>query len=155
MFEEDVIAEIPRLRGYARKLTRNAADADDLLQSTILKALSKRHLFTQGSNVRAWMFTIMHHSRASEVRRSVNHSLLLLEGNDPFSTHNSDPELRLLMLDIVEELGRLPPSTRRIIEGIAAGVSYAEIARRENVPIGTVRSRLWRGRAKLREFAEA
>jgi RNA polymerase sigma-70 factor (ECF subfamily) len=146
MFEDDVIAGIPRLRGYARKLTRNLVDADDLLQSTILKALSKKHLFKPGSNVRAWMFTIMHNLRASDVRRSANHSFLL-EGNDPFPTRNSDPEVQLLMRDVVEELGLLAPSTRRIIEGITAGMSYDEIGRRENVPIGTVRSRLSRGRA--------
>jgi RNA polymerase sigma-70 factor, ECF subfamily len=152
-FEDDVVATIPRLRGYARKLTRNLVDADDLVQSTILKALSKQHLFKPGSNVRAWMFTIMHNLRASDVRQSVNHSFLW-EGNDPFPAPNSDPEVQLLMREVVEELGRLSPSTRRIIEGVTAGMSYDEIGRRENVPIGTVRSRLSRGRAKLREFAE-
>jgi RNA polymerase sigma-70 factor (ECF subfamily) len=153
MFEDDVVAAIPRLRGYACKLTRNLGDADDLVQSTILKALSKKHLFEPGSNVRAWMFTIMHNLRASDVRLSANHSFLL-EGNDPFHTPNRDPEVQLLMREVVEELGRLSPSTRRIIECVTAGMSYDEVGRRENVPIGTVRSRLSRGRARLREFAE-
>jgi RNA polymerase sigma-70 factor, ECF subfamily len=154
MFEDDVVAQIPKLRGYAHKLTRNAADADDLLQDTMLKALSKKHLFAMDTNVRSWLYTIMHNLRVSNIRKPANSSVLLLGEDDPFTACNTDPYLRILMLEVVEELERLPPSTCRIIAGATSGLSYAQIARRENIPVGTVRSRLWRGRAKLREFAE-
>jgi RNA polymerase sigma-70 factor (ECF subfamily) len=154
MFEDDVVAQIPKLRGYAHKLTRNAADADDLLQGTMLKALRKKHLFAMGTNVRSWLYTIMHNLHVSNIRNPANSSVLLLGEDDPFYACNTDPDLRILMLEVVEELERLPPSTRRIIKGIAAGLSYEQVARRESLPIGTVRSRMWRGRAKLREFAE-
>lgn len=152
-FEDDVVAMLPKMRGYARKLTMNNADADDLIQVTILKALSKKHLFTPGTSLSAWMFTIMHHCHTSGVRQATNHSALLNKSN-PFPVCNSDAEINILVREVSEEFKRLPAQTQRIIVANLAGVSYDEVAKRENIPVGTVRSRLSRGRARLREFAE-
>ena len=63
--------EIPRLRRYARALTRNAERADDLVQETLLRAISKRHLWQMGTDLRAWLFTIMHNQHVNLVRRAV------------------------------------------------------------------------------------
>ena len=60
-------SEIPRLRRYARALTRNPAKADDLVQSSLVRALEKQHLWQPGSNLRAWLFTILHKDRKSVV----------------------------------------------------------------------------------------
>src|SRR5438105_2100663 len=62
-------SEIPRLRRYARALTRNTAKADDLVQSSLVRALEKQHLWQPGSNLRAWLFTILHNQHVNDVRR--------------------------------------------------------------------------------------
>src|SRR5712691_4315765 len=64
-------AEIPRLRRYARALTRDVGRADDLVQSCLTRALAKRHLWQPGTDLRAWLFTILHNQHVNDVRRSV------------------------------------------------------------------------------------
>src|ERR1700730_15474344 len=68
--------EIPRLRRYARALTRNTAKADDLVQSSLVRALEKQHLWQPGSNLRAWLFTILHNQHVNEVRHSLRQTSL-------------------------------------------------------------------------------
>src|SRR5579864_6687624 len=69
-------AEIPRLRRYARALTRDGARADDLVQNCLLRAIAKQHLWQPGTNLRAWLFTILHNQNVNDVRRAVH------EGNN-------------------------------------------------------------------------
>ena len=64
-------AEIPRLRRYARALTRDVARADDLVQSCLTRAVAKQHLWQPGTDLRAWLFTILHNQHVNDVRRSV------------------------------------------------------------------------------------
>src|SRR5213592_4783932 len=66
-----VEAEIPRLRRYARALTRDATRADDLVQSCLTRAVAKQHLWQAGTDLRAWLFTILHNQHVNDVRRSV------------------------------------------------------------------------------------
>ena len=67
-------SEIPRLRRYARALTRDAARADDLVQSCLVRALAKRHLWQEGTDLRAWLFTILHNQHVNDIRRSARDS---------------------------------------------------------------------------------
>src|SRR5437588_5327866 len=69
-FHRRLEGEIPRLRRYARALTRNAVRADDLVQDTLARALHKEHLWQPGTNLRAWLFTIMHNQNVNEVKRA-------------------------------------------------------------------------------------
>ena len=70
-FHHRLEGEIPRLRRYARALTRNAVRADDLVQETLVRALHKEHLWQPGTDLRAWLFTIMHNQNVNEIRRTI------------------------------------------------------------------------------------
>ncbi len=142
-----ITVELPRLRRYARRLA--GADADDLVQDTVLMALCKSHLFLEG-DLRAWLFTIMHNSYVTGVRLSARRATVGLDEN---IACDSTAEAHVFARDVIGEIRRLLPERRRVIERLALGASYAEIARRERLPIGTVRSRIARGRNKLRQFA--
>src|SRR5260370_8489538 len=73
--------EIPRLRRYARALTRNAVRADDLVQETLVRALYKGHLWQPGTDLRAWLFTIMHNQNVNEIRRAIRDDATVNLGN--------------------------------------------------------------------------
>jgi len=102
-------AEIPRLRRYARALTRDVTRADDLVQSCLARAVAKQHLWQPGTDLRAWLFTILHNQHVNDVRRSVREASSI-------------------------ELSEAPQLTVH------------------EIPVGTVRSRLSRGRDQLRQL---
>lgn len=150
--------EIPRLRRYARALTHDVSRADDLLQETLVRAIAKQHFWRWGSNLRAWLFTIMHHQNADLVRRSVREGraveiddTVALPDTRPFGTAATDPAWRLPVRDLERALARIREEQRRVILLIALeSISYEEAAAILDVPIGTIRSRLSRGRTALR-----
>jgi RNA polymerase sigma-70 factor, ECF subfamily len=143
--------EIPRLRRYARALTRDRERADDMVQTCLLRALAKQHLWAPGSDLRAWLFTILHNERVSELRRSVreevrNESAVALLTPAPMRSDD-----RLDLRDVDRAVGKLPDRQRAILLLIARdGMSYGQVAAVFNLPVGTVRSRLGRARAALR-----
>jgi RNA polymerase sigma-70 factor (ECF subfamily) len=145
-------SEIPRLRRYARALTRDPTGADDLVQSCLVRALTKQHLWREGTDLRAWLFTILHNLHVNEVRRSARDGAAIpvedVEMALPAKESASDC-LRLRDLD--RALGRLPEEQRQIVllAGLE-GMRYEQIARILDIPVGTVRSRLSRGRETLR-----
>jgi RNA polymerase sigma-70 factor (ECF subfamily) len=147
-------AEIPRLRRYARALTRDAARADDLVQSCLVRALAKRHLWQEGTDLRAWLFTILHNQHVNEVRRSA-HGGTEVPVEDVVAAlpvgENATGALQLR--DLHRALGRLPETQRQVILLVGLeGMRYEQVAQILNIPIGTVRSRLSRGRETLREL---
>ncbi|MGA8758738.1 MAG: sigma-70 family RNA polymerase sigma factor [Stellaceae bacterium] len=144
--------EIPRLRRYARALTRDTSRADDLVQSCLLRAVAKQHLWQEGTDLRAWLFTILHNQHVNDVRRSAR------EGNAipveevaaalPVTANVYDS---LQLRDFNRAIGRLPDEQRQVILLVALeGMRYEEVAEVLGIPIGTVRSRLSRGRETLR-----
>ena len=145
-------SEIPRLRRYARALTRDPGRADDLVQSCLVRALTKQHLWREGTDLRAWLFTILHNLHVNEVRRSARDGAAVpvedVEMALPAKESASDC-LRLRDLD--RALGRLPEEQRQIVllAGLE-GMRYEQIAQILDIPVGTVRSRLSRGRETLR-----
>ena len=144
-------AEIPRLRRYARALTRDVNRADDLVQSCLTRAVAKQHLWQYGTNLRAWLFTIMHNQRVNDVRRSVRdgNNVELTEATQLTVESNAIPTLELR--DLETAIGKLPPEQRQAILLVGLeGMAYEEAAKVLNVPVGTVRSRLSRGRDQLR-----
>jgi RNA polymerase sigma-70 factor, ECF subfamily len=144
--------EIPRLRRYARALTHDAARADDLVQSCLVRALTKQHLWQDGSDLRAWLFTILHNLHVNEVRRSARDGAAIqveeVAAALPVKESASDS---LRLRDLHRALGQLPEEQRQIIllAGLE-GMRYEQIAQILDIPIGTVRSRLSRGREALR-----
>jgi RNA polymerase sigma-70 factor (ECF subfamily) len=146
-------AEIPRLRRYARALLRDSFRADDLVQNTLTRAIAKQHLWQVGTDLRAWLFTIMHNQHVNEVRRSVREGTSVDVEQVPTLTVPSNAEPSLQLRDLELALGKLPVEQRQVILLVGLeGMQYDEVATLLNVPVGTVRSRLSRGRDQLRRL---
>ncbi len=157
MSERDrlIVAEIPRLRRYARALTGDPAEADDLVQDSLERAWSRFHLWRRGSNLRAWMFTIMHNLHANAVRKaSARPPTIPLD--EARAAEGPRQEDAVEFRGLARALAKLPDEQRQVILLVGLEeMSYAEAARVLGVPIGTVMSRLSRGRERLRGLMDA
>jgi RNA polymerase sigma factor (sigma-70 family) len=140
---------IPRLRRYARALVGERSGADDLVQDTLERAWTKLHLYRRGTDLRAWLFTVMHNVHVNRVRAE--------RVNDPLG--DEMPELAqrgtqpdaLIVRDLDRAVARLPADQRAVLLLVTLeDMSYEEVARTLGIPIGTVMSRLSRAREKLR-----
>ena len=141
---------IPRLRRYARALTGDRNAADDLVQDTLERALSRLHLWRQGSDLRAWLFTIMHNIYVNQTRSRIRHPHEALDESAAEALHDREPDWAELR-DINDALSRLPGDQRAVL--LLVGLeqfTYGEAAQVLEVPLGTVMSRLSRGRERLR-----
>ena len=150
-----ILAEIPRLRRYARAMLGDRAAADDLVQDTLERAWARCALWRAGSDLRAWLFSIMHNLRVDQLRRpSVpTHSLDEEEFEVPTRATQSD---RLEVRDLESALLQLPDEQREVLLLVALeDLGYAEIASTLGIPVGTVMSRLARGRERLRLLIES
>jgi RNA polymerase sigma-70 factor (ECF subfamily) len=152
-FCQKIEAEIPKLRRYARALTRDEAAADDLVQECLVRALAKQHLF-QGGNLRAWLFTVLHNQYVNQVRRAVREgAVVTISETEPSLARGANQGSRLELRDLDRGLARLPEEQRAVILLIGLeGMSYEEAAEIVGVPVGTIRSRLSRGREMLRRL---
>jgi len=132
----------------------DVSTADDLVQDTLARAVAKQHLWQPGTNLRAWLFTVMHNQYVNYVRRTAREGTAI----DIEDVHNllvspSDPTVSLLLRDLRRGLARLQVEQRQAILLIGLeGMSYEEVAQILCIPIGTVRSRLSRGRLQLRQI---
>jgi RNA polymerase sigma-70 factor (ECF subfamily) len=145
--------EIPRLRRYARALTRDLSRADDLVQSCLTRAVAKQHLWQPGTDLRAWLFTIMHNQHVNDVRRGVREGISVELTEAPQLTAQSNAIDTLHLRDLERALAKLAVEQREVILLVGLeGLAYEEVATILGVPIGTVRSRLSRGRDALRRL---
>ena len=146
----DLIEHIPRLRRYARALTRDAALADDLVQDTLERALRKLDLWRPDSDLRAWLFTLMHNLFINRLRGDARLETPL---DAAMAVPVAGGQMAALGLrDIEAALAELPDEQREVI--LLVGLEqfgYAETAHILGVPLGTVMSRLSRGRERLRQ----
>jgi len=147
-------AEIPRLRRYARALARDMTAADDLVQDCLARALSKLHLWQEGTDLRAWLFTILHNQYVNQVRRAVREGTAVgLSETEPLLTRAPQQGRRLELRDLERAMTKLPEEQRAVILLVGMeGMRYEEVAEILDVPVGTVRSRLSRGRDALRRL---
>jgi RNA polymerase sigma-70 factor (ECF subfamily) len=146
-------AEIPRLRRYAVVLTRgNRVETDDLVQDCLVRALSRLHLWQAGTDLRAWLFTILHNVHVNRVRKAVRQiSAAAIDDDEPRLVSVPNQNQRLEVRDLQRALDRLPQEQRQVLYLICIeGLRYEEVAAIQGVPAGTVRSRLSRGRDALR-----
>lgn len=150
-------AEIPRLRRYARALTRDACNADDLVQDCLARALGKLHLWREGTDLRAWLFTILHNQYVNQVRRAVREgAAVALSETEPALACAPHQGKRLELRDLDRALAKLPGEQRAVILLVGLeGLRYENVAEILGVPVGTVRSRLSRGREALRRLTDA
>lgn len=155
MFDSrSLLAELPRLRRYARALVGERAAADDLVQDTLERAWSRAAQWRPGSELRAWLFGIMHNLRIDQLRQAglPTQSLDDQEIDLPVRPTQSDG-LELAVLDAA--LAQLPEEQRQVLLLVALEeMSYEQIATTVGIPLGTVMSRLARGRERLRRLLD-
>ena len=150
-----LVEHLPALRAYARFLTRSHVEAEDLLQSTALHALEKAHLFAADTNLGGWLSTMMHSLHVSRGRRGSKRAAKEEAGWTCMApAAMGDGYAAALLSEVRAALMRLPPHARDAIAAVAAGHEYEEHAAARGLPLGTVRSRLSRGRALLREMTQ-
>ena len=146
---ESIVQLIPRLRRYARALAGDRTAADDLVQDTLERGWSKLHLYRRGTNLRAWMFTIMHNVYVNQLRAM--RPSVPLDDKMPELTQPARESDALVLRDLDAAIRRLPPEQREVLLLVALeDMSYGEAAATLGIPIGTVMSRLARAREKLR-----
>lgn len=148
-----VVAYIPRLRRYARALVGERSAADDLVQDTLERALNKLHLWKRGTDLRAWLFTVMHNVHVNQVRGRREYATL--DGDALELPVRPTHDVGLEARDLERMLARLPVEQREVLLLVVLeDMSYDEAAATLGIPIGTVMSRLSRAREKLRALME-
>ena len=146
---ESMVELIPRLRRYARALAGDRVAADDLVQDTLERAWSKLHLYRRGTDLRAWLFTVMHNVYVNQLRAS--RPTAPLDDEMPELAQPARETDTLVLRDLDLAIRRLPPDQREVLLLVALEeMSYHEAAGTLGIPIGTVMSRLARAREKLR-----
>ncbi len=150
MDERNAIVDlIPRLRRYARALVGDRSVADDLVQDTLERAWAKFHLYRGGTDLRAWLFTVMHNVHVNRVRalRPTD----ALTDDIPETAQRASQGDSLMVRDLDRALAKLPEEQREVLLLVALeDMSYDEAAHALGIPIGTVMSRLSRARERLR-----
>ena len=158
MFEQTaIITEMDKLRRFALRLTRNASDAEDLLQSTVLRALEKNHMFETGTDLFKWSSKIMFNLFVTEYRRKTKFETQY----DPESylereSVEADQDMKLELSRVQEAMRLLSEDHREILVLVCVkGMQYQEVSEMLQIPVGTVRSRLSRAREQLQALIEA
>lgn len=151
-----LVGHIPDLRRYARSLTGDAWAADDLVQDTLERACERWQLWAAGSDLRAWLFTLMHNLFVDGARRAVRQQVANRVDVDDVANELVAPGgMPDQAMDLQRCLLRLPPEQREVLLLVSLqDLGYEEAARITGVPIGTVMSRLSRARARLRDLME-
>lgn len=147
---------LPRLRRYARLLTRgDSARADDLVQDCVERALSRLHLWRDGSDLRAWLFTIMHNLHVNQLRRqhaAPDRTPLDDETQPAVAPGGNNGEDQVYLRQLSRLMNELPAEQREVLYLVAVeGLRYRDVAALLGMPDGTVMSRLARARDSLRE----
>ena len=149
----ELTKETDKLKKFAYKLTRNSSDAEDLLQSTLLRALEKKHLFNEGTNLFSWTSKIMYNMFVSNYRRKVKYETQYdpesyIEAEKVEASQNIQMELK----NVESAMKHISDDHREILIMICIkGMQYAEVSKILDIPVGTVRSRLSRARENLQQ----
>ncbi|KLK89586.1 RNA polymerase subunit sigma-70 [Microvirga vignae] len=152
-FVDGVLTSVTSLRAFAISLTRNGEQAEDLVQETVLRALSKQEQFVAGTNLQAWLFTILRNQFCSEHRKSLRE---VEDGDGSYAATMvalPDQEDRIMIRDLEAALHKLPEGQREALLLVGAdGLSYEEAAQVLGCAVGTVKSRVNRARSCLTEL---
>lgn len=152
-----ILAEIPRLRRYARSLLRDRELADDLVQDCLERALSRLENWRSGENPRRWLLTIMHHIFIDQMRQSKRRSETVVPASDA-AERVAQPANQLDVVasrEVLDALQQISPERRAALLMVSVeGFSYAEAANVLGVPAGTLMSRIARGREELKALLD-
>jgi RNA polymerase sigma-70 factor, ECF subfamily len=150
----EILGLIPSMRAFARVLTRNQSDADDLVQDTLVKAIGHIDQFTPGTNLRAWLFTIERNTYYTTHQQRRNHAAIpLADDLGPVVAPSQEWSLRVSAVQ--NAISQLPPEQRDTLLMVAgAGMSYEEAASVCRCALGTIKSRINRARNRLEELLE-
>ena len=150
-FSDQFEAELPHLRRYAMSLTRDSEKADDLVQDCAVRALSRTRQYKDGTHLRRWLFTILRNINIDGHRRTARRGIHV-----PVEDHANDvkqpasQEDHLELRQVGERIGELRPCDRKILYlSVFTDLAQDQIARRMEIPVGTVKSRLSRARQQL------
>jgi len=158
-FEEEMLALLPRLRRFARSLTRDQADADDLSQLSVERALKARDQWQPGTRLDAWMYRIMRNIWIDEARARVRRAQTFAPEEDGVNVGDDGHEAierNVAMNDVDRAMAKLPDEQREVIALVLVeGLAYKEAAEILEIPMGTLTSRLVRGRQALVQMLEA
>lgn len=147
---------IPALRRYAWALVRNHAQADDLVQDCLERAVSRWHQRRDG-DPRPWLFTILHNLAVNQFRQSKTRGrhVTIEETSESDLGEDAVQERKLMYRDVLSKLSKLPEDQRTVLLLVAVeDLSYADAAKALNIPVGTVMSRLSRARERLQQELE-
>lgn len=150
---EQIIHHIPKLRRYARGLTGNKEQADDLVQDSLTRALSKIGLWKKDTNLQRWLFTIMHNIFVNDRKKKCNNiNSVPFEEQTDIVDVGAEPEQSMITEDMCHLLMRLSPAHREVLLLVGVeGQTYEEVGIILSIPVGTVMSRLHRAREVMRQ----
>jgi RNA polymerase sigma factor (sigma-70 family) len=156
-FDKLMVMELQPLRNYALSLTHDMDDTKDLVQETLLKAFRYKDRFEEGTNLRGWLYTIMKNSFINNYRRDSKRNTFLDSTDNtyfidlPSHRTENEAELKFIRKDLEDAIDSLPLELKITFTMNAEGYKYHEIAEELNIPIGTVKTRIFVARRILRE----
>lgn len=156
-FNKQITDERQALKSYALQLTKNLEDANDLVQETLLKAFTYRSKFTEGTNLKGWLYTIMRNSFINNYRKIVRRNTFIDTTDNsyfldaPGYVTVNEGEQSFLTKDLATAIDELPPDLKRTFSLNMEGFKYHEIADELDIPIGTVKTRIFVAKRKLRK----
>ena len=152
MIKDDIVALLPDLRAFARFMCREREAADDLVQNTVLLALDKQKQYTEGTNLKGWLFTIMRNRFYSDLRAQRRRPSAIDDSTTAPLLATDNPEAALELKELSVALWELSPQSREALILIGAGgFSYEEAARLCSCSVGTLKARVSRARKHLAE----
>lgn len=160
-FDKQMIGEMQPLRNFALSLTHNMDESKDLVQETVLKAYRYKEKFQEGTNLRGWLYTILKNSFINNYRRDAKRNTFLDSTDNTFfidqpsNRIENDAELKFIRKDLHSAIDALPLELKITFTLNAEGYKYHEIAEELNIPIGTVKTRIFVARRILREKLES
>jgi RNA polymerase sigma-70 factor, ECF subfamily len=150
--QREIVKLMPSLHAFSRTLTRNPTDADDLLQEGLLKALVNLHQFTPGTNLKAWMFTIVRNTFYTNYKKKRREVASPIEDSPAIGIEPTQ-DWSLTMDEVNQAMQYLPGDQKQALMLVgSAGMSYEKAAEVCGCALGTIKSRVSRGRTRLREL---
>ncbi len=148
--DAQLLEQMPRLQSYARVLTQDNDRARDLAHDTVVRAIEKSHLWRPGTNLRTWLHALCHNVHVDGVRHAARVRFVELDERNGGSC-SPIAETRILANEVTEKIAGMPERARRLLALKVEGRSEVEMIDLLAIPIGTIRSSLFRSRAALRE----